>query len=828
MFKNHLKIAFRFFFKNKLFTGINVLGLSIGITAFVLLTRYVAFEKSYDGYIPQVEDLYRVTLTSNLGDRGFVTSATNHPAVGPSMKSDFPEVESYTRIVDKSIVTSGTIILSYKTEQGELIKSDANDDHICFSDNSILDLFDIPLIHGDPLTALKEPNTMVLTRTIANRFFGDADPLGKIIKINDGFELKVTGIFEDLPQNTHLPLGMIISYATFGEGGDFANSWVWPEFYNYVKLKSGTNPQLIESKFPDFVQKYLGNIMNEHGFEAKFGLQPVRDIHLKSHFEKEISANTDEGTLYFLLIVALFIISIALINFINLSTAKSMERAKEVGLKKVVGANKQVLVQQFLFESLIINFFAMLLAFIFINLLIPPFNSLVGFNVLGWEIWGQWEVWATLIGVLLGGGILAGLYPAFVLSNFIPIEVLRGKFHQSTKGTFLRKTLVVAQFTISIALIAGTFIVYNQFSYMQNQDLGFDAEQNMVISAPIYSDSTMQSKITALKRELMQHPKIGGAALSNEIPGKPVTWNNMIRRAHEQKEQGVGCKYVSIDHDFFKTFEIDVIAGRDFVKEDASFYNDEANSEASRYSRVVINRSAAKILGFPEPEMAVNKRMIFELRTERNAEIIGVVEDFHQQSLQNAYEPMVFLYFNYYNADYITVNVMEGSNMKEIVSDVASTYKDFFPTDLFKYFFVDDYFNRQYQADIKFGTVCLLFSILAIFIAALGLFGLGSHMAIQKTKEISVRKVMGATVGQALAIIPNKLLRLVLLAGAIALPLIYFITGKWLENYAFKIEISLWMFVVPLMVVMIVAALSILAQSLKTALVNPAESLRNE
>ncbi|WP_190810260.1 ABC transporter permease [Flagellimonas sp. S3867] len=828
MFKNHIKIAFRFFLKNKLFTGINILGLSIGITAFMLLARYIAFEKSYDQFIPHIDDLYRVTLTSNLGDKGFYTVATNHPAVGPAMERDFPEVESYARIVDKSIVTSGTIILSYENVNGDLIKLDANDDHICFADNAILDMFDLPLLHGNPSNALEEPNTVVLTKEIAKRFFGNEDPLGKIIKINNGFELKINGVFDDIPLNTHLPLGIVVSYATFPREGDFDNSWVWPEFYSYVKLKAGTEPQAIQSKFPAFVQNYLSDIMNQHGFEARFDLQPVKDIHLTSNIDKEISANNSRGTLNFLLIVAGFIIAIALINFINLSTAKSMERAKEVGLKKVVGANKKALVQQFLYESLLINFLALLLAFLFISLLMSPFNTLVGIEVLDFSMWAKREVWLTVLGIFLGGGILAGLYPAFVLSNFIPIEVLKGNFHHGAKGNTLRKALVITQFVISIALIAGTFIVYNQFSYMQNQDLGFKADQNLVISAPIYSDSTMQHKITSFKRELMQNPKIGGVALSNEIPGKPVSWSNLIRKPQDLKETASAAKYVSVDHDFFKTYGVALIAGRDYNRQDANFYNEEANTQNSKTSRVIINRSAAKILGFSEPEEAINKRMIFELRTERNAEIIGVVEDYHQQSLQNAYEPMVFLYFDYYNADYITINILGGNNVKEAISDIEASYKSFFPNDLLKHFFVDEYFNKQYQADLKFGTICLLFSILAIFIAALGLFGMGSHMAMQKIKEISMRKVLGASVGQALIIIPKKLLSLVLISSVIALPLIYFITKKWLENYAFKIDMGLWMFLVPLLVVMLVATLSILAQSLKAALINPAESLRTE
>ncbi|WP_339708027.1 ABC transporter permease [uncultured Kriegella sp.] len=827
MLKNHLKIALRFFLRNKLFTGINVLGLSIGITAFILLISYIAFEKSYDSFIPEVDNLYRVTLTTNLGGNGFATSATNHPMAGPAMLSDFPEVESYTRIADKPMGFSGTMNISYTNSNGDEIKSDANDDHIYFADNAIIDLFDIQFIQGDPATALEEPITVILAEKIAHRFFGNEDPIDKMIEINDNFKLKVTGVFKDRPENTHLPMGMIVSYNIFGQDGDHANSWVWPEFYNYVKLKPGTDPKVVEAKFPAFVKKYLGNIMNEHGFEAKLALQPVKDIHLKSHLLKEISPNNSEGTLYFLLIVAGFIIAIAMINFVNLSTAKSMERAKEVGLKKVVGAPRSVLIHQFLFESLIINFFAVIISFVLINLLIPSFNSLVGIEVLNFGMWGQWQVWLAMIGIFLLGGILAGLYPAFVLSGFVPIEVLRGKFHKTSKGNTLQKTLVVAQFAISIALIAGTYIVYNQFSYMQNQDLGFDAEQNLVFSAPMYADSTTQLKVESFKRELIQNPKINSVALSDEIPGKPIIQGNTIRQVHVRRELGVNANFVIVDQDFIKTYDIELLAGRDFVKEDATTLYTREGAVPSGH-RVIINRSAAKNLGFSDPEAAIDQKMIFKYGPiDRTTEIIGVVEDHHQQSLQKGYDPIVFMHFADYTASFVTVNIA-GNNIHETTAQIETKFKEFFPNDLYNFFFIDDYFNRQYKAESKFGIICLVFSVLAIFIAALGLFGLGSHMAMQKTKEISVRKVMGATVVQALAIIPRKLLGLVLLSGAIALPIIYFVTKNWLEKYAFKIDLSITMFLAPLLVVLVVAALSILSQSFKTAMVNPAESLRNE
>ncbi|MFS4454720.1 ABC transporter permease [Maribacter sp. 2304DJ31-5] len=829
MFKNHIKIAFRFFKKNRLFTVINVLGLTIGIAAFLLITQYVSFERSYDKFQPGIEDVYRTTLSTNFESEAFETSATNHPALGPAMKADFPEVESYARMVDRKVL-GGSAILSYKTPSGELIKSNINDFDLYFAEAALLEVFDIPLVYGNRETALKEPQTVILSESTAYRFFGNEEPVGKQLSINsDGSKVMVTGVFKDLPQNTHLNFDILVSFTSLNPEY-FNSTWVWPEFYNYIKLKSGTDPKTVNAKFPAFVQKYLSDIMHQYGFQAKFNLQPVSDIHLKSKLAKEMSVNSSEGTLTFLMIVAAFVIAIALINFINLSTAKSMERAREVGLKKVVGAQRGILVSQFLWESLIINFVAVLLAILLVGILMDPFNQLVGLEVLSLATWGKSGVWLTILAILLVGGLLAGLYPAFVLSDFRPVQVLNGKFHQSGKGTSLRKALVVTQFAVSIALISGTFIVYNQFSFMQNQELGFKADQNLVINAPMdVVDSIALQKIKVFKGEIERRPKINSATLTSEIPGKPFIMTTTVRKKEDEAIDGSTGSVMEIDEDFLKTYGVDVIAGRNLVKEDMGnyYFRDDSGSDPNVY-HVLINRASAKALGFATPEAAINQKIVFKYGpVDRTGEVIGVLEDYHQRSLESDYDKIIFIYPTFYFGEYITVN-MSGENVGATLADVEAQFNMLFPRDPFNYFFLDEYFNMQYQADLKFGTICLLFSILAIFIAALGLFGLGSHMAMQKTKEISVRKVMGATVGQALAIIPKKLLGLVLLSGAIALPIIYIITKKWLENYAFKIQMSIWMFLVPLLIVMVVAALSIISQSLRTALINPAESLRNE
>ena len=353
MFYNHFKIALRIFSKNKLFSLINIAGLTIGISAYLLITQYVEFEFSYDRYHSQIDDLYRVTISRKTGEGQFSTWATNHPAVAPTMKADFPEVENYARVVDKTVMW-GPFVLSYAKENGTVVKSNANDVKMYIADGTIFDLFDIPLIRGNPETALRDPASMILSADMAHRFFGDEDPLDKIIMVNNEHPAKVTGVFERLPQNTHFNFDILVSFSSLGPWPD--DTWTWPEFYNYVKLKPGAKPEELDARFPAFVTKYLGEIMNEHGFQVKFNLQPVGDIYLKSHLSKEISANSSDRTLFFLMIIAGFIIIIALINFINLSIAKSVERAKEVGLRKVVGGRRGALIGQFLMESLMINF----------------------------------------------------------------------------------------------------------------------------------------------------------------------------------------------------------------------------------------------------------------------------------------------------------------------------------------------------------------------------------------------------------------------------------------------------------------------------------------
>ncbi|GAA3555679.1 ABC transporter permease [Snuella lapsa] len=826
MIQNYLKLAWRNLIKNKVYSLINIGGLAIGVTAYLLIIQYVNFESSYDTYHSHIDDLYRVTLSTDLGSYdGIETAAATHPAVASAMKKDFPEVESFARVVDKEIML-GSFVLSYRNKQGNLIKSNVNNDMIYLADSTILDLFKINLVKGNPKTALKDKRSVILSTKMATRFFGNENPINKTLMANGDVPVNVTGVFEELPENTHLKFDMLVSFSTLGPWTE--TTWNWPEFYNYLRLKPGTDPAIVEAKFPEFVKKYLGELMQEHSYRAEMGLQPVKDIHLKSHLANEISVNNNEKTLNFLWLIAIFVILIALMNFINLSTAKSTERALEVGLKKVVGIKKGALIGQFLTESLVINCIAIIMAIILISIIIKPFNDFLGLPILSMNMWLTPSVWGHIIVLLLLGGVLAGIYPTFVLSSFKPIQVLKGKFDQSGKGAFIRKVLVVSQFTISITLIAGTYIMYSQFTYMQNQDLGFDAKHNLVVNAPMVIDSTITDKLEVFKGELLKNPNINIVTVTKDVPGKKNAWYNTTRQVHEEREASVICNQFLIDHDFMETYQVKLLAGRNFRKEDHSFYGFRGDLDLNVPHRVMLNRAAVGLLGFSSVEEAVNKKITFQLGPQdRTAEVIGVMENYHQQSLQNDYDPTVFLYPEYYYAGFLTLNI-NAVNIESTIHDIEKKYEALFPQDPYNYFFLDEHFNKQYKADRKFGQLFILFATLGIFIAALGLFGLGSYMAMRRTKELCVRKVLGASKPHVLFLIPKSLLVLVVVSGLIAIPITYLTATEWLSNYAFRVSMNPFMFIVPMVLVTAVALLSVLPESLKVTLVKPANYLRNE
>ncbi|MEM8898464.1 MAG: ABC transporter permease [Bacteroidota bacterium] len=815
MFLNNLKSAWRHLWKRKEFSLLNLLGLSIGMAACLLILQYVRFESSYDSFHKEVDSLYRLNLgMTNPGESVFNLRATNHPAAGQAAKSDFPQVEDYARLVDLEVFT-GSSVMSYKPE-GKDAKT-FYQENMYVGDSSILTMLSYPLVAGDPQTALRNPESVVITESMARQYFGFEDPIGKILYLNGYEEAKVTGVLKDLPPNTHLNIRAIFSASGFSDGVN--NAWNWPEFYTYLKLAPAAKAEDIEAQLDDFTQKYLGGIMEEYGIQEKLILQPVRDIHLSGNLNREASENGSNKTVSFLVLIALMILVIAWLNFINLSTSRSLERANEVGIRKVIGAKKGHLISQFLTESALINFFAISFAIILVMALTKPFNQLVGKPIIGdqWltHLWTDPYSWMVLGSMFIGGSILAGLYPAFVLSSFKPIKTLKGKLFTSGKKFQLRHVLVVFQFSISIIMIVGTLIVFNQLSYMRNQDMGFNMDQLLILKTPSLVDSTFWDKSKLFRDQLTRSSNIHHATASSDIPGHIIQSNNSIKLQGRPTEEAVFATYLYTDEDYLDTYEMEILAGRNFSKD-----------LQTDYGTVILNEKAVEQLGFQNKEEIIGQMISIKLSSWGDLRVVGVVNNVNHRSL--TYEQEAFVYFNIsYFMDYYSIRV-STTKMSETLEYVENTYDEFFPDNPFEYFFLDTYFAQQYKADQQFGKVFSLFSGLAILVACLGLLGLASHITSRRIKETGIRKILGATPTEILVLLGKQFVWLIGIAAVLAIPVAWWGGQQWLSNFAYKTDISPWIFVLPVLAVLLASIATVSWQTRRAAMTNPADALRYE
>lgn len=824
MLQNYIKIAFRNLWRNKAFSAINIVGLAIGIAACFFVFQYVYFETSYDRFNVNVTNIYRVPLSNSGNMANVSTTAANHPAVGPAMKADFPEVVDFVRMVSVSLFMNAST-LSYADAKGE--PKTFNEGNIYLADASFFSVFSYPLVAGDRKSCLSESNSIVISESTAKKYFGTTNPLGKALKMNGRMPMNVTGVFQDVPENSHIKFDMLISFATVGPKWGY-NEWTWPEFYNYVVLAPGTDVKKLEAKFPAFIQRYLGAKMKELNFKSSFQLQPITDIHLNSNYLKEAEANGSQREVYFLAIIGVFILFIAWINYINLSTAKSMERAKEVGLRKVVGAEKGQLISQFLLESFIINTFALVVAMVIAVLFMPLFNTLIGKDIsVGFFSTGLGHepfFWVAVLIIFVAGALLVGAYPAFVLSTFQPVKVLKGLVVKSNTGISLRRVLVSFQFILSIMLIAATVIVVQQFNFMRNGSLGYKKDQVLIIKAPAITDSTIWGKYTYFKSELANTASVKNATATSDIPGTMIRYRNVVRKANQDKHHYFDTYLMEIDEKFVPTYHIDLIAGRNFVATDSSAIG----SKESKNDRVLINEEVAKGLGYKTAKEAVNQDILFVLgQSEVHCKVVGVMKNFHQRSLKEKYDPILFYYPTRTEWKYISVN-LNPSDAARSIADLGTLYKKAFPGNPIEYFFLDEHFNRQYEADSRLRNVFSLFAVLAIVVACLGLLGLSSFVIRLRTKEIGVRKVLGASVGGLLVLVSKDFVKLVCVASVIAIPIIYLVARAWLNNYAFHIDLDWTVFIIPPALLLAITLITICVQSFKTALTNPVKSLRSE
>jgi putative ABC transport system permease protein len=818
MLKSYLTIAFRNLFRNKVYSAINITGLAIGMAACFFIFLYVRFELSYDKFHKNADRLYRVPMSFQEGSNGI---ATTHPAVGPAMKAEFPEVVEFARLA-KPTIFSHNSTMWYTNEKGQ--KKIFNEANFYIADAAFLTMFSFPFIEGNPATALTAPATIVISESTAKKYLGTTHALDKILVINQ-MPLKITGVFRDIPPNSHIKFEMLLSLATAGEKWGYTE-WGWPEFYNYVMLAPGADPKKVEARFPAFAQNHLAAKMKEFNFRASFFLQPVRDIHLKSTTKGEPEPNGSERTVYFLSVLGILTLVIAWINYINLSTAKSMERAREVGLRKVAGATRAQVITQFIFESFLVNCFALFISVLLIIAFAPLFDQLTGKKIsagfLNSGLLSMWKFWLIAVLVFIAGAIQVGIYPAILLSVFKPALVLKGKFLRSNKGIMVRRILVSGQFVLSILLIAGTIIVYRQLSFMRNQQLGYNINQIAVIKAPSVFDSTLTAKAHAFKTALQQNPNIKSIAPSTEIPGKTIAAINTVRRFSQDKAQGIYGELIAIDHDFVPTYQMQLATGDNFPDQQSG------NIYETLKTKGLVNEEMVRSLGYKSNKEILHQNILFvSYFGDIACEVVGVLKNHHQRSLKDPIHPM--LYFQ--NDENIWAHFSVSLNTKEAGKTLAyikEQYDKFFPGNAFESFFLDEYFNRQYQDDERFGDLFVLFTILAIVIACLGLIGLSTFAIKLRTKEIGIRKVLGATVQGIVYLFFSDFIKLVCIAAVIAVPVVYLAASKWLNNFAFHIQIGWLVFIVAPALLIILAFITVSIQSVRAAIANPVKALRSE
>lgn len=791
MLKNYLKIAWRNLSKHKAFTLINIMGLAVGMTACFLIFLYVHFELSYDKFHSRGDRIYRLSCDLKTPSETIKAGITSW-AFAPNLKADFPEIEAYTRVsFEGMLVKKGDI--KYQEEQ------------TMFADSTFFKVFDYKLVKGDPETALKEPLSIVFTETAARKYFGNDNPLGQTVQLSgDLLPAKVTGVVKDFPANTLLKAEMIVSMSTFSQAFHRKLDEQWGNFgaVTWLLLKPGINPDALNRKFPAFLERRIGDQMRTGKMFFTFSLEPVKKLYL--HATRDGLEQGSMNNVYVFSIIAVFILLIACINFINLTTARAAERAKEVGIRKVAGAQQRQLALQFLGESLLLCLAGCMLAVLLSALLIPLFNQLAGKTISA----GIWHNGGALLLLLLASvaiGLLAGFYPAAVLANFQPVTVLKGRFSTGMKGAALRKGLVLTQFTISISLIIATIIVYRQTHFMRSHDLGFNQDQMLVIETN--GDKAQET----FKKEIAGLAGVQSVVATSAVPGG----GNAGAYSEIQNQQGdfqvANLDTYFVDFDYISQFKMKMVAGRAFSK---AFATDTTQA-------MIINEATARLLGFAHMEEAVGKRF---KQWGREGTVIGVVKNFHFRSLQENIKPLT-MRIEPVQFSMVCAKVT-ATDAAALVKAVESKWKAMAPNRPFRYFFLDEYFDKQYRAQQRFGSLFLNFAILAIFISCLGLLGLASYSTLQRTREIGVRKVMGASVASIINLLSVDFLKLVLIAFVIAVPVSWYLMHKWLQDFAYKAAISWWIFAAAGGMALVITLITVSFQAVKAAIANPVRSLR--
>ena len=797
MIHNYGKVTFRNFRRQKAYSIINIAGLAVGMACCILILSYVRMELSYDKYHANASRIYRLIVNGSISGRDVHFASTNNPA-GPVFVQEYPEVENAVRFRRWHRIP-------VKHEDTTFFQ-----EGIFWADASVFDVFSFPLVIGDPSTALTNPFTAVITESAALKYFGNSNPIGKVLRFDDQADYTVTGVMRDVPANSHFTLNMLLSFATrYVVDKDQVERWLG-DFSNhtYLLLRENANFQELEKKFSEQVEKHMGETLRTVGWKLEYSLQPLTSIHLHSKLDGEIGPNSDIAYVYIFSGVALFILVLACINFMNLATARSAGRAKEVGVRKVHGAEKGKLIKQFFGESLIYSLFSLTIAVIIVEATLPLFRNLSGRNLEMGYLHVAWLI-PGLIGLAIVVGFVAGSYPAFYLSRFQPALVLKGCPDKSAVKSGLRNFLVIFQFSVSLVLIISTIIIFNQLSFMKTKKLGFDKDQIITIQV---TNDRLQNSFDTIKQEFRKLSGVKSVALSSHIPSWGARHNLFLPEGFELAEsQAMGA--IQVDHDFLSTMGIELADGRYFSQE---FPSDAAQS-------VIINETAAKTFGWDNP---LGKK-IQELDGRKIIKtVIGVIKDYHTVSVRQAIEPL-FISNSPEGYEAIVIKIFPGHTV-ETLGALEKKWKEIAPGTPFEFYFLGDRFNSQYDAEERLSQIFAYFSLIAVFIACLGLFGMAAHSVDQRTKEIGIRKVLGASHTSLLLLLNKDFAKLWIFASLIAWPLAYLFAKRWLQEFAYRTSINIWIFAGATLLVLLVGILTVSYQSVKAAWTNPVESLRYE
>jgi len=796
MLNNYLKTAVTYLWGHKTFTGINLIGLSIGISTCFFALLFVNFELSYDTHNEKVDQIYRL-VTDVKTSTGVSYESTSAP-MAPAIQEAFPDVQIATRV-----------FLDYM-----VIRKDNNnfgDENIAYADPSLFSVFSLPLISGNAPTAFDAPFSLILSETAAMKYFNTIDCLGKALQIDSNYPATVTGVMKDMPDNSHFKVEIFLSMSTLLEewNPSLEHNWNRFGFYTYLLLQENIESDQLSIQLSNFINKHI----DRSNMKYTLLLEPLKSVYLQSKPRGSrygSSVSGDINNVYIFSIIAVFVLFIACFNFINLTTAFSMQRAKEIGVRKVLGASKSQLINQFLLESVMVSVFAFIIALMMCILLLPFFNQVSG-KILSTTIFEHSNYVGWLLLITIAIGFLSGIYPAFFLSRFKTLSSLKGSFITGSSGAILRKGLVITQFSISILLIIATLVVYTQLNYMQNKQLGFKKDHMLVVD--FYFDGRIYDHEEAIKQQLASIPGIDLISLSSSIPGRANrTFLTEIENVDNKMQDFISDVYF-VDYDFIDLYQIEVIAGRGFSK----------NFESDLGRAMVINEAAAKSLGYYNLDDAIGKRFT---QKGKNGIIIGVIKDFHYHSYREMVRPLTLRVVPHWFT-FITLNVT-SDNLQTTISSLENKWKKLIPDKAFNYFFMDEAYNAQYIAEARFGKLFMGSTLLAIFISCLGIFGLSAFTTLQRTKEIGVRKVLGASIQEVVSLLAKDYLLLIGIAFVIGTLLAWFAMNTWLDNFAYRINLSWWIFVFAGISAMLLALVTISFQTIKAARVNPVNSLRIE